>query len=116
MEALAEEVGHLGIKAISVEPGPFDTNFWNAVVDPDESIPEYTEIHELEEIVKRKAGRKEDDPSKAAKIFIELANNPNPPHRVFLGKIALDLVTQVTDRIRHDVEEWRDQWIATAYD
>jgi NAD(P)-dependent dehydrogenase (short-subunit alcohol dehydrogenase family) len=115
-EAIGDEAGHLGIKVTSVEPGPFQTNFTKAMAQTDENISEYRQIHETLDRMKVNATRRPGDPARAAKLFIELAKCPDPPRRIFPGKIAINLAEQKISKITKDLATWRSQCLATDFE
>jgi NAD(P)-dependent dehydrogenase (short-subunit alcohol dehydrogenase family) len=114
-EALAYECAEFGIKATSVEPGSFETQFFSAIVATNMG-PEYDVIHRVFDSVKTSNVRKPGDPAKAALLFIELANDPNPPRRVFIGKMACEIAAMKTEQIAKDIEQWKERSIATDFD
>jgi NAD(P)-dependent dehydrogenase (short-subunit alcohol dehydrogenase family) len=114
-EALVEECSTFGIKATSVEPGSFNTNFFGACVVTDERIEEYETIHHVIDSVRINRKVQPGDPDKAVKLFIELANDPNPPKRLFVGKMACDIATKKMKQIAEDMKVWEDRSISTDF-
>jgi len=91
-EALAEEVRHLGIKAINVEPGPFRTDWagrsatytHTEIADYQESAGEFTKA------IESVAGKQIGDPVKGAQAMYDLTLLENPPVHFPLGAVAFD--------------------------
>jgi NAD(P)-dependent dehydrogenase (short-subunit alcohol dehydrogenase family) len=115
-ETIADECAEFGIKAISLEPGSFETKFFDAAVVTDSTSGEYQQIHRVFDFVKTNKARKAGDPDKAAQFFIELANHPNPPKRLFIGKMACEFGGLKLDELAKDVGEWKARSLATDYD
>ncbi|HVW13059.1 MAG TPA: oxidoreductase [Mucilaginibacter sp.] len=106
-EALAKEVKPLGIFVTSIEPGGFRTD-WAGV-----SMNFAPEVEGYEQTVgARKALFTSDkfvpmgDPAKAAKVMIDLANNPEPPVHLLLGSEAVAMVKQATILRNEEMEKW----------
>lgn len=106
-EALAAEMKPLGVHVTTVEPGPFRTDFLGrsgklAKVE----LPEYTETAgKAREYLKTQSGKQPGDPQKAVEAVIEVADSPEPPVHLILGKIALT-------RFRNKLSQWQEE-IAT---
>jgi NAD(P)-dependent dehydrogenase (short-subunit alcohol dehydrogenase family) len=115
-EAVAYECAGFGIKATSLEPGPFQTRFFDAVSTTDSQAGAYQEIHRVLDSARTSTAKKAGDPDKAALLFIELAKDPNPPTRVFLGKMACDIAAMKLELMAKNLAEWKDRAIATDYD
>ena len=107
-EALAEEMKPLGVRVTVIEPGPFRTDFLGrsgklAVRE----LPEYTSTAgKSREYVRIQAGKQRGDPQKAAEAIIAVADSPEPPLHLILGKIAL---TRFRDKLAHwqkEISAW----------
>jgi hypothetical protein len=85
-------------------------------VKAEEATGEYELIHRVMDSVCASTARKPGDPNKAALLFVELANNPDPPRRLFLGKMASDIASAKTELIAQTVARWRDRSAATDFD
>ena len=100
-EALAGEVGPLGIKVTIVEPSGFRTD-WSG-----SSMVRATTMNEYDDVL---GARREmfsgaplptataGDPALAAERLIEIVECPDPPLRLLLGNMAFDLATTTYQR------------------
>jgi NAD(P)-dependent dehydrogenase (short-subunit alcohol dehydrogenase family) len=109
-DGLNIECTRFGIKATSVLPGGFPTNFQNAVERVQTRIEAYEPMYE-----KR---RLEPPPAPgnsilAAKLFIQLAENPNPPGRILVGSDAVSDGTGKLDFVVKEAQEWRAAGLST---
>jgi NAD(P)-dependent dehydrogenase (short-subunit alcohol dehydrogenase family) len=118
-EALAIEVKPLGIWATAVEPGLFRTNFLDAksffassnVIDAykDTVGPMRSGAGQLD-------GKQPGDPKKLAGALLKLVNSDHPPVHLPLGKDALALYRDKTDRLEKEMAEWKDVIASTDFE
>ena len=103
-EALAGEMKPLGVHVTIVEPGPFRTDFLGRSGKlAAKEIPEYRETAgKARTYLQTQAGKQPGDPQKAVDAMIQVANTPNPPVHLILGKIAY---TRFRDRLKSWDEE-----------
>ena len=106
-EALWQEVEPLGIKVMLVEPGGFRTQWLNSVNESAEQIDDYAETagmwrNRLHTIADSQPG----DPVRAALAILAVVDSCNPPHRLLLGKDALDRVNEKLNDVRKDLCCW----------
>jgi len=107
-EALGKEVAPLGIKVTCVEPGGFRTDWVGTA-----SMYYVPEVEGYEKTV---GVRKElftgnkfmpmGDPDKAAKVMVELAENPEPPVHLVLGSEAVRMIKQANILRNEEMEKW----------
>src|SRR6185369_12298892 len=101
-EALAKEVGPLGIKVTSVEPGGFRTDWAGASMSVAPHVEGYeATVDSRAEIFKNNQFIPKGNPDKAAKVLVELADHPEPPIHLVLGSDATHLLKQA-DAIRRE--------------
>ncbi|RYG03037.1 MAG: SDR family NAD(P)-dependent oxidoreductase, partial [Chitinophagaceae bacterium] len=103
-EVLAEDVKSLGIKATVVAPGGFRTNFNNpdSVVFAEKQLEAYAGIRATHERFSENSGHQKGDPDKAAKVMIELAENPEPPVYLLLGTDAYERALKKLDLLNSE--------------
>ncbi|MGW8375259.1 SDR family oxidoreductase [Streptomyces sp. ODS28] len=104
-EALAQEVGPLGVHVTLVEPGPYGTDWSGDSAVHAEPIAAYEPVREA-----RRAGataRAPQDPQVTADVILELADMAEPPLRLFLGAYPYPVVEAAYRRRLDTWEEWR---------
>ncbi|GAA0318999.1 SDR family NAD(P)-dependent oxidoreductase [Actinoallomurus spadix] len=104
-EALAQEVGPLGIDVTIVEPGPYGTDWSGGSAVHTEPIAAYEPIREA-----RRSGasaRAPQDPAVTADVILELVDTERPPLRLFLGAYPYPVVEAVYRRRLDTWNEWR---------
>ena len=90
-EALTGEMKPLGVHVTVIEPGPFRTDFLgrSGKLAANE-LPEYAQTAgKAREYLRTQAGKQPGDPQKAVEAIIAVADSPEPPLHLILGKIAL---------------------------
>ena len=107
-EALAGEMKPLGVHVTVIEPGPFRTDFLGrsgklAATE----LPEYAQTAgKAREYLRTQAGKQHGDPQKAVEAIIAVADSPEPPLHLILGKIAL---TRFRDKLalwQREIAAW----------
>lgn len=107
-EALAGEVGPLGIHVTIVEPGAFRTNLLPSRSAIGTEIPDYEQaVGAFRERLMGMGGRERGDPARLAQAMLALADSDQPPLRLVLGNDAIAMALGKADSIRADVEAWR---------
>ncbi|MEV6236170.1 SDR family oxidoreductase [Lentzea sp. NPDC051838] len=105
-EALAQEVGPLGIKVTIVEPGPYGTDWAGESAARTTPITAYEPIREA-----RRAGataRAAQDPRATADIVLSLVDLPEPPLRLFLGGYPYPVAERVYQERLATWQQWRE--------
>ena len=107
-ESLAAEVKPLGIDVLIVEPGPFRTNWAGPSIKQSATrIDAYAgTAGERRKQTEARSGHQAGDPVRAAQAIIDAALSENPPLRLLLGKMALDLARRKLDAMRNDFDAW----------
>src|SRR6201988_555009 len=88
-ESLSKEIGPLGIKVTTIEPGGFRTDFAGSSTQFSEGRPEYdTTVGATVRFQRDYDGKQPGDPAKAGAALLHLASLPEPPLRIVLGSDA----------------------------
>jgi short-subunit dehydrogenase len=116
-ESLSLETPQWGIKVVAIEPGPFRTDFagrslkWGS-----KRMLEYDEVYQaVDKIYKNMDGDQAGDPARAVHLMIEVAESPNPPLRLPMGKFAYEETELYVESIVTDREAWKEKLLATDY-
>lgn len=106
-DALAKELGPLGIKVTSVEPGGFRTDWGGDSMTYAEPVEGYENtIGQRANVYQNKEYIPGGDPDKAAQVLIDLVEHPEPPVHLLLGSDATTLVRQVEAARMAELEKW----------
>jgi NAD(P)-dependent dehydrogenase (short-subunit alcohol dehydrogenase family) len=116
-EALAAELGPLGIGVTIVEPGPFRTEFLGgSLVKTAKTMPDYAETAgRTRTSAAERNGKQQGDPAAAADAILRAVTAPKPPLHLVLGKFAYDRFSQKLDDFRREMDAWRDIGLDTDY-
>lgn len=103
-EALAGEMKPLGVRVTVIEPGPFRTDFLGRSGKlAERELPEYAATAGMaREYLRTQAGKQPGDPQKVVEAIIAVADSPEPPLHLILGKIALT-------RFRDKLAQWQKE-------
>jgi NAD(P)-dependent dehydrogenase (short-subunit alcohol dehydrogenase family) len=119
-ECLAEELKAFGVKVMVVNPDAFKSEFF---ADRAQNIradaagvyagtPGGSTAAALDAYVGHEPG----DPEKLTAAVLTALDSPQPPFRLVLGAMGLASVQAKVDRLKADMDAWRDVSLATAYD
>ena len=116
-EAIALEVGPLGIKVLIVEPGPFRTDWAGRSAD---EAPQTISDYELtagarSHDMRQRSGRQTGDPVRAAVLIVEAAEDPNSPAHLVLGKSAVDVILKKLNWFKESVEALQAKSISADF-
>jgi short-subunit dehydrogenase len=116
-EVLALDVKEFGIAVTVVEPAGFRTGFLteNSLAVAPATIEGYENVRKTKERYLSMNGQQPGDPDRAAEIFIELAENPEPPMHMFLGKDAYNRVREKLDAMSASLEKWKSTTIGADF-
>ncbi len=115
-EALAAEVGPLGIRVIVVEPGAFRTGFSGAGLVQSTPIPAYdATVGPTRDMITGIDGTQPGDPARAAAAILTALGADEPPLRLPLGEDAVDGVLGHLETIAAEVRAWEHVGRATGY-
>ena len=116
-EALAAEMKPLGIFVTVVEPGPFRTEFLGRSGKmAAKELPEYKDTAgAAREYMRTQSGKQPGDPQKAVEAIIAVADSPNPPVHLILGKIALTRFRGKLAQWQTDIAEWESVTLGSDF-
>jgi len=116
-DALAKEVGPLGIHVLCVEPGPFRTDFAGRSLRQTLSgFPDYesTVNARLRALVGR-SGKQPGDPLRAANAIIEALHAPRPPRHLVLGAMGFENVRKGLAEKIEEIDAWKQASLGADY-
>jgi NAD(P)-dependent dehydrogenase (short-subunit alcohol dehydrogenase family) len=102
---LGVEVAPFGVKVTTVLPGPFNTGFAAGTHHP--ATPSDASKAIYKQLAQGGLPKLPGSTELSAKLFIELANNPNPPTKIFLGKMANGWAIAHSQANLKELEEWK---------
>ena len=106
-EALAKEVAPLGIRVTSVEPGGFRTDWGSESMTFAPEVEGYeASVGWMIKYLRSGTFKPMGDPEKAAKVMIELVENPEPPVHLVLGSEAAGFLQQADAGRKAEFEKW----------
>ncbi|MET9385150.1 oxidoreductase [Streptomyces sp. NPDC002928] len=115
-EALAAEVGPLGIKVLVVEPGAFRTNLMRGTTASEE-IADYADtVGPTRQMVAAGDDGHPGDPAKGVAAILTALDAENTPLRLPLGDDGLEAVVGHLDRQRAEIATWEKVARDTAFD
>ena len=116
-DALAAEVGPLGLHVTCVEPGPFRTDWaGRSLRQTPVRIDAYqATVGQRMESTRSVSGQQAGDPERAAAAIISLAEEAEPPRHMVLGAWGIDQVTERLRRRLKEIEARREAAIATDF-
>lgn len=116
-EAIARELAPLGILVTSVEPGGFRTDWAGDSMTFAPVVDGYEDTIEQIKTVLRGGGFiPVGDPRKAARVMIDLSENPEPPQHLVLGSEAVAILEQADAKRAADTAKWKPVSISTDHD
>jgi NAD(P)-dependent dehydrogenase (short-subunit alcohol dehydrogenase family) len=116
-EALAAEMKPLGVRVTVIEPGPFRTDFLGRSGKVAErEIPDYAQTAgKAREYLKTQSGKQPGDPQKAVEAVITVADSPNPPLHLILGKSALTRFRDKLSTWEKEIAAWESVTMGADY-
>lgn len=117
-EAVDDEGSDFNVRATAICPGGFRTNFLasRSARFASHPIADYRSVREYEQAYRNLNQNQGGDPDKAARVFIELANSPNPPKRIYLGADGFMGAQRKLQQVAHDMGQWQDLSLSTQMD
>ncbi|MHA6631490.1 oxidoreductase [Pseudonocardia sichuanensis] len=115
-EALAAEVGPLGIAVVVVEPGAFRTAFSGPALVQSSRIADYdATVGPTREMITGIDGMQPGDPVRAAAAILRALDAERPPLRLPLGDDAVDGILSHLESVEAEVRAWEDVARATTF-
>lgn len=116
-ESLAIEVKPLGIDVMIVEPGPFRTNWAGPSIKQSAmQIADYAATAgERRKQTEARSGNQAGDPVRAAQAIIDACMAAEPPLRLLLGKMALELAHKKLTTMKTDFDNWEAVTLGADY-
>jgi NAD(P)-dependent dehydrogenase (short-subunit alcohol dehydrogenase family) len=115
-EALAGEVGPLGIKTLIVEPGAFRTALM-ANGSASTELPDYeATVGATRATAAASDGKQPGDPAKAAALVLAALDADVTPLHLPLGDDGVTAVLDHLDQVRAQIAPWEERARATAFD
>ncbi|MFD3661325.1 oxidoreductase [Streptomyces sp. NPDC058659] len=106
-EALAAEVGPLGIRVLIVEPGAFRTSLFGNHSLSGDGIADYADtVGATRAFVETGGGTQAGDPAKAAAAVLKALDADETPLRLALGDDSIDAILGHLEQVRGDLTAW----------
>ncbi|WP_323793981.1 oxidoreductase [Nocardioides sp.] len=107
-EALAKEVGPLGIKVSAVEPGGFRTDWAKrSMKEASAPIEAYAgDVGVRKDLIKQFADHLPGDPRKVGEAVVMIAGLDDPPLRLLLGADVLKATRDKLAELAASIDEW----------
>jgi NAD(P)-dependent dehydrogenase (short-subunit alcohol dehydrogenase family) len=107
-EALAQEVGPLGIKVTAIEPGAFRTDWARrSMQESSTPIGDYDDgVGARKTLIKEFADHLPGDPRKVADAVLTVTALDEPPLRLLLGRDVLKAVRDKIAALSASIDEW----------
>ncbi len=116
-EALAAEVGPLGVRVMIVEPGAFRTSFSGTGLVESAELPAYADtVGPTRRMIKGIDGAQPGDPGKAAVAILTALAADTPPLRLPLGDDAVDGILGHLSTVHDELRTWELVSRATAFE
>lgn len=116
-EVIALDVKEFGIKVTVAEPSGFRTGFLtkNSLALIPSKIEGYEAVKNAQDRYLASDGKQAGDPDRAAEIFIELAESPQPPMHLFLGNDAYNRASKKLTELSGELEQWKSLTIGADF-
>ncbi|MEO3816673.1 oxidoreductase [Plantactinospora sp. B24E8] len=116
-EVLANEVKPFGIRVTIVEPGAFRTDWGGSSMRIAEVGEDYRQtVGRIHDFRREMDGKQAGDPTRAARILVDLVDMAAPPLRLLLGSDAVQLTEQSAKARAQETTAWADLSRSTDFD
>lgn len=108
-EVIALDVKEFGINITVAEPSGFRTGFLtkNSMALIPAKLEGYEAVKDTQNRYLSSDGKQAGDPERVAEIFMELAENPEPPMHLFLGNDAYNRASKKLTDMSAELEKWK---------
>lgn len=117
-ESLAYELKPLGVRATTVEPGFFRTDFLDStsLASTRLSLPEYADtVGAMRDFAASANHAQPGDPAKLSQAILTLADSENPPLRLPLGSDTVDKLIEKNRFVEKELDDWRQLAVSTDF-
>ena len=116
-DALAKEVGPLGIHVMCVEPGPFRTDFAGRSLRQNLSRSSDYEstVNVRLRTLASASGTQPGDPVRAAAAIVKAVQAEKPPRHLVLGAMGLDTVRKSLTEKLEEIDSWQQTSLGADY-
>ena len=116
-DALAKEVGPLGIHVMCVEPGPFRTDFAGRSLRQTPSrFGDYeSTVNARLRALAGRSGTQPGDPVRAAAAIIEAVQAAQPPRHLVLGAMGIENVRKSLAETLEEIDAWKQTGLGADY-
>jgi NAD(P)-dependent dehydrogenase (short-subunit alcohol dehydrogenase family) len=116
-EVLALDLQGLGIKVTVVAPSGFRTGFLskNSLISVESQIDDFQSVISTRARYDAMNGKQDGDPERAAALFIQLAENPEPPLHFWLGANAVDRAGEKIEFMVAEIKKWKDLSVSAEF-
>ena len=116
-EALAQEIGPLGIKVTVLEPGGMRTDWaGSSMTIPPISTPYQPTVGAVAALLQRATATATSDPAKVAALVLQIAEMDAPPLRLLAGSDAVAYAQAAAETRAADDTRWRELSTSTNHD
>ena len=116
-DALAKEVGPLGIHVMCVEPGPFRTDFAGRSLRQTLSrFGDYeSTVNARLRALAGRSGTQPGDPVRAAAAIIQGVQAAQPPRHLVLGAMGIENVRKILAETLEEIDAWKQTGLGADY-
>jgi short-subunit dehydrogenase len=116
-EVIALDVKEFGIKVTVVEPSGFRTGFLtkNSLALITTKIGGYEAVKNAQDRYLSSDGKQAGNPDRAAEIFMELVESPEPPMHLFLGNDAYNRALKKLADMSGELEQWKSTTVGADF-
>lgn len=116
-EVIALDVKEFGINVTVAEPSGFRTGFLtkNSLAIIPVKIEGYEAVKDTQRRYLSSDGKQPGDPGRAAEIFIEMAERPDPPMHLYLGNDAYNRAEGKLAAMSAELEQWKSTTVGADF-